>query len=264
VRRYRHNRAMNLIALTRAVPPSMADCELTHLDREPIDINEATKQHASYEEALRALGCRVERLEATPSMPDSVFVEDTAVVLDELAVITRPGADSRRAETASVAAALRRYRTLFTITEPGTIDGGDVLRVGRRIFIGISTRTSEAAVAQFTQFVEPYGYSVTSVGVRGVLHLKSAVTQLGTNELVINRERVDDAAFSGYDLVDVDPSEPDAANALLIGEHVVFPSDFPRTLARIEARGFVVTTVDAGELAKAEGALTCCSLIVRA
>jgi dimethylargininase len=255
---------MDLIALTRAVPPSMADCELTHLDREPIDIAEATKQHAAYEAALRSLGCRVERLEPTPSMPDSVFVEDTAVVLDELAIITRPGAESRRGETPSVVAALQRYRTLLTITEPGTIDGGDVLRVGRRIFIGISTRTSEAAVAQFTQFVAPYGYSVTPVEVRGVLHLKSAVTQLGTNARVFNQARVDGAAFEAYDLVDVDSAEPDAANALLIGERVVFPSNFPRTLARITARGFDVTTVDASELAKAEGALTCCSLIVRA
>ncbi|HUP64595.1 MAG TPA: arginine deiminase-related protein [Thermoanaerobaculia bacterium] len=253
---------MPVVALTRAVPDTMAHCELTHLDREPIDIALARAQHSAYEEALRSLGCRVERMEPLPDAPDSVFVEDMAVVLDELAIITRPGAEPRRVEVESVAKALFRYREIATITAPATIDGGDVLRVGRRIFVGLSSRTNDAATEQLRAFVEPLGYEVIAVAVRGVLHLKSAVTQVGPSHLLGSRALIDTRQFAGSTFIDVDPQEPGAANAVLVGDAILFPSAFPRTRERLDAAGLRVITLDASELAKAEGALTCCSLLV--
>ena len=125
------------VALTRAVPPTITACELTHLDREPIDVGLAVAQHAEYEATLRDLGARVERVDAAPDWPDSVFIEDTAVVVDEIAVLTRPGAPSRRSEVSAVAMALAQYRPIQTIVAPGTMDGGDVLQVGRRVFVGV-------------------------------------------------------------------------------------------------------------------------------
>ncbi|MFZ2492460.1 MAG: arginine deiminase-related protein [Thermoanaerobaculia bacterium] len=254
---------MKLTALTRAVPDSMATCELTHAAREPIDIALARAQHAAYEEALRDLGCTVERIAPLPALPDSVFVEDTAIVLDELAIVTRPGAESRRAEVDSMADALATRRSVVRIIAPGTIDGGDVMVVGRRMFVGISSRTNAAALDQLRGFVEPHGYEVIGVGVRGVLHLKSAVTQVGPDLLLVNRDLLDSAAFAGFTLIDVDPDEPHATNALLIGDAVLFPSAFERTRRRLADAGVRVVTVDASEVAKAEGALTCCSVLVR-
>ncbi|HJZ76002.1 MAG TPA: arginine deiminase family protein [Vicinamibacterales bacterium] len=250
------------VAITRAVSPAIAACELTHLSRLPIDVERAREQHRAYERALIAAGGVVERLESDESMPDSVFVEDVAIVLDELAVITRPGAASRRHETAAVADALAEYRSLATIEAPATIDGGDVLVVGRDVFVGLSSRTNNAAVQQMRAILGPRGYAVHAVKVRGCLHLKSAVTALDDGTLLVNRQWIDGKPFDRFSLVDVDPAEPAAANALRLPDRVVFPSAFPRTAERLAARGFRLEVVDASELAKAEGAVTCCSLIV--
>ena len=252
---------MKTLALTRAVPPSMARCELTHLTRKPIDIGAAQAQHAGYEDALRAAGCTVERMAPLPDAPDSVFVEDTAIVLDDLAIITRPGAASRRGETDSVAAALLPYREILHIEPPATIDGGDVLRVGRRIFVGLSTRTNADAVDQLHAALDPRGYEIVPVIVRGVLHLKSAVTQVSPTQLLVNPDWIDAASFGGYDLIDVDPTERSAANALLVRGSVLFPAEFPRTAEKLERAGVPLIRVAASEVAKAEGALTCCSLV---
>ena len=250
------------VAVTRTVPDSMKECELTHLTRVPIDIDAARAQHAAYENALRRLGCIVERADALPDMPDSVFVEDTAIVLDEVAIATRPGAASRRREVRSMETALSRYRNVVRIKEPATIDGGDVLRVGRRVFVGVSSRTNAAAIAQLRALIEPHGYEVIAVTIGGVLHLKSAVTHAGGTDLLINRDLLDSTPFDGFHWIDVDPTEPDAANALLVNDTILFPAAFPRTRQRLEAAGKHVITLDASELAKAEGALTCCSVLV--
>jgi dimethylargininase len=256
------------VALTRPVSASIGQCELTHLDRQPIDVDLARAQHHRYEEALAALGCRVERLPEEPNLPDAVFVEDAAIVLDELAIVTRPGAASRRPETRTVARALERYRPLATIEPPGTLDGGDVLRVGpdeasgKTLYVGLSQRSSRAAVEQMRTLLAPLGYSVRGVPVRGCLHLKSAVTQVAEDLLLINRGWVDGERFDGLGLLDVDPSEPYAANALRIDGTLVYAAAYPRTRERLEARGIAVSIVDLSELAKAEGAVTCCSLIV--
>jgi len=250
-----------LLAMTREISSSIGDCELTYQERRPIDLALAKSQHLRYEQALEELGCTVERLPAAPELPDSVFVEDTAIVLDELAVITRPGAESRRPETEPIAAALRAYRHLEFIRAPGTLDGGDVLRVNKQLFVGLSFRTNADGIEQLRRILQPFGYGVAAVPVRGCLHLKSAVTEVDRDTLLINREWIDADAFGRVRLIDVDPAEPMAANALLIEQAVIYSSAFPRTRKRLENVGIVVHPVDASELAKAEGGVTCCSLV---
>ena len=239
----------------------MASCELTHLPRVPIDLERARAQHRDYERALTEAGCRVERLLAGPDMPDAVFVEDIAVVFDELAIIARPGAESRRVEVPALAAALEPHRRLHVIVPPGTLDGGDVLVAGRRVFVGLSGRTNADAAMQMRQILAPHGYTVCAVTVRGCLHLKSAVTTAADDLLLVNPQWMAGEALSGFDLVEVDPAEPAAANALRAGEIVIYPAAFPRTAERLARRGVTLRLVDASEVAKAEGAVTCCSVI---
>jgi len=256
-----------LIAITRQVSPAMEHCELTHLTRQPIDIQLAKRQHRAYEEALEAVGCQVQRMPAASDLPDSVFVEDAAVVFEELAIITRPGAVSRRPETASVADALRPYRPLSMIDAPGTMDGGDVLKIGKNVYVGLSSRSNAQAIEQMQTVLSPFGYKVHSIEVKGFLHLKSAVTQLAENLLLINPAWVDAHLFGNMQVVEVDASEPYGANALWIGEGVIYPASFPRTWQRIdkalEKYHCQLFGVDVSELQKAEGAVTCCSLILR-
>ena len=221
----------HFIALTRAVSDSIGDCELTHVARQPIDPAVARAQHAAYEGALEAAGCAVVRIEPASGLPDAVFVEDAAVVVGEMAIITRPGAASRRAETTAVAEALRPYRELRVIEPPGTIDGGDVLVAGRQVFIGRSSRTNAAAVEQVRALLSPYGYTVRAVEVSGALHLKSAVTALADDRLLINPSWAPRQAFDGFDLVDVDAAEPHAANVVHAGDDLIYPAAFPRTRA---------------------------------
>ena len=250
-----------LVALTRAVPPAITACELTHVARAPIDVPFATAQHAEYEAALRALGARVERAAPAPELPDSAFIEDTAVVLDETAVIMRPGASSRRPEVDAVAAALGRYRPLQSIVAPGTMDGGDVLTVGRRVFAGESRRTNPEGVRQLRAILEPLGYTVERVPVAGCLHLKSAVTAAADDLLVLNPSWLPGATFDGFDWIATHPDEPYGANVVRVGDTLLCAASAPRTRERLEARGLTVQEVTVSELVKAEAALTCCSLI---
>ena len=250
-----------LFALTRAVAPSITACELTHLRRDPIDLALANAQHRAYEEALAAAGCHVVRLPATPGLPDSVFVEDTAIVVDEVAIITRPGAESRRAETASTAGGIAPYRTVVTMSAPATLDGGDVLRIGNQLFVGASSRSNAEGVAQLEDAVRGFGYRVSCVPLRGCLHLKSAVTLVRPDVLLANPAWVDPALLGPLQVIDVDPSEPFAANALLVGGRVIHPAAFERTRERLDRHGIDVDAIDVSELAKAEGGVTCCSLV---
>lgn len=251
------------VAITRAVSAALGDCELTHQARVPIDIECARAQHREYEQALRDAGYIVEQLPSSNQMPDSVFVEDIAVVFDELAIITRPGAESRRLETRAVADALARHRDLHVIRAPATVDGGDVLVAGKQVFVGLSTRTNDAAVADMARALQPYGYTIREVVVGGCLHLKSAVTTLADDLLLVNPAWIDPALFEGFKAVEIDPEEPGAANALALDDRIVFPASFRRTGERLERRGLRLQRVDASEVAKAEGAVTCCSLIVK-
>lgn len=249
------------IAITRGVSPAVAECELTHLERRPIDYQRATAQHRAYEAALRELGCEVRALPADARLPDSVFVEDIAVVLDEVAILTRPGATSRRAETATLAPVLSSYRSVLSIEAPGTLDGGDVLRVDRAVYVGRTGRTNQAGIDQLTRVLAPYGYRVQGVDIRGCLHLKSAVTLVGSGTLLVNANWIEAEAFQECDIVAIDPAEPYAANGLLIGEQVMYPTSFPATARRLEQRGVRLVPLDVSELQKAEGAVTCCSLV---
>jgi dimethylargininase len=249
-------------ALTRAISPAMPRCELTHLHREAIDVDLAAAQLAAYEEALAGLGFTIHQLEAQPHLPDSVFVEDTAVVLEEVAIITRPGTPARRPETISVAEALAGVRPLAHITAPATVDGGDVLRIGTRLFVGRSGRTNDAGVRQLHDLVEPLGYRVTAVPVDGCLHLKSGVTQVAWNTLLLNPRWVPTTAFGGCHLVEVDPREPLGANALLAAGSVLYAAACPETAERLRAEGIDVRLLDISEISKAEGGVTCCSLLI--
>ncbi|HEY7169492.1 MAG TPA: N(G),N(G)-dimethylarginine dimethylaminohydrolase [Vicinamibacterales bacterium] len=253
---------MARLALTREISPAIVRCELTHLTRVPIDLDRARAQHAAYERALASSGCLVERLEAGEEMPDSVFVEDAAIVFDELAIVTRPGAESRRGETAAVAAALQPHRPIVHIEAPGTVDGGDVLAVGRSVFVGRSRRTNAAAVGQIERALAPFGYRVSEVAVEWCLHLKSAATALDDETLLINPDWVPPAAFGGVRTVCVHRLEPAGANILRIGAKLLYAAAFPRTCDALVTRGYHVGTLDVSELAKAEGAVTCCSLII--
>ena len=251
-----------LMAITREISASFQACELTHLERVPIDLDRARAQHTAYEWALVEAGCTVRRLDSGADMPDAVFVEDIAVVLDEGAVICRSGTESRRAETPGVLEVLERHgRPVQHITAPGTLDGGDVLVIGRTVYVGSSARTNRAGIDQLAGILESVGYEARAVPVRGCLHLKSAATAIAPKTVLINREWVPADAFADLSLLDVDPQEPYGANALAVGDIIIYPTAFPRTRERMERRGLHVRPVDVDELQKAEGAVTCCSLV---
>jgi dimethylargininase len=249
------------IAITRKVSAGISACELTHLERRTIDLERARAQHHAYDEALARAGCRVESLPALDELPDSVFVEDVAIVLDEIAIVTRPGAESRRPETAHIAPVLANYRRVTFIQAPGTLDGGDVLRLGRRIFVGRSGRSDESGIEQLRAVALPYGYTVTAVPVIGCLHLKSALTEVAPGVVLVNPAWVDARAFGDVRVIEIDPDEPYAANGLLVGGRLIYPTSFPRTGNRLEDAGIGIEAVDVSELQKAEGAVTCCSLV---
>jgi dimethylargininase len=252
---------MPLTAITRAVSPSMNECELSFAERRVIDIAKAIEQHERYEECLRSLGIRVVSLPAVVDSPDAVFVEDPAIVLDEAAVMTRMGAESRRGESASLAEVVARFRPLRWIHEPGTLEGGDVVRIGRKLFVGRSARSNAAGIAQLRSELAPFGYAVEAVPMRDCLHLKSACTYLGREAMLANRDWVDLAPFAGCHVIDVAPEEPGAADVLAIGDTVLIPASFPRTARVLELASWAVLPIDVSELQKAEAGVTCMSLI---
>lgn len=248
-------------AITRAVG-ELAGGERSFVPRLAIDAELAAQQHAGYLAALRTLGCAVIELAAAPGLADAVFVEDTALVFDELAVLTRPGARSRRPEVDTVAPALQRWRPLQRLRAPATLDGGDVLRLGREVYVGASARSNAEAVSQLRTLLAPFGYRVQRVPMRDCLHLKSAVTQVTDDTLLLQPRWVDPGVFPGWRLIEVAAEEEHAANVLRIGDGLIYPSSFPRTAERLRAVGGRLLTVDVSELQKAEGAVTCCSLII--
>ena len=254
-----------LLAITRPVSRSIASCELTELARVPIDYARAVAQHEVYEEALYDMGCKLVVAPRADRMPDAVFVEDTAVVLEEIAIMTQPGAASRRGELDAIEAILKRYRRLEHISAPATLDGGDVLQMGRRIFVGRSSRTSDEGIEQLRALVNDHGYRVEAVDVHDCLHLKSAVTAVGDQMVLGNSAWVDRAPFDHLTWIEVDAAEPHAANALWFGGDVLYPAAYPRTAVILRAylarQNRSLREVDASELAKAEGGVTCQSLI---
>jgi dimethylargininase len=250
-----------LTAITRSVSPAIAACELTFRPRQPIDFAKAEEQHRQYQQLLARLGARVISLPAEPDLPDSVFVEDPALVLDEVAVLLPMGAASRRAERPSIERALTPFRPIKKIDLPATMEGGDVLRIGRTLFVGLSSRTNQQGVRHLATLVSRYGYEVKAVPVTGCLHLKSACTYLGRNTILGNRSRIGAEMFREFAWLEVPAAEPRAGNTLTIGEKVILPASFPHTRELVERHGFPVVTLDISELQKAEAGLTCSSLI---
>ena len=248
-------------AITRAVGAALGDCALTYLDRAPIDLAKAHAQHAAYNEGLRKAGATVEVLSADDALPDSVFVEDTAVVLDEVAVVTRPGAPLREREVPAIEAALSGYRKLLRIAAPATLEGGDVLRLGREFYVGISSRTNGAGFAQFASILEGFAYRATPIWVKGCLHLKTAVTALDEETLLVNPSWIDAAALPRVRQLVVPPDEPFGANALVVNGVVHVSARWKRTKELVERSGFSVRSLDVSEFEKAEAGLTCLSLI---
>jgi dimethylargininase len=253
---------VNVVAFVRKPTLSLASCELTHLERVPIDLARAEAQHAGYVAALGELGADIVWLPSLPDHPDAVFVEDTAVVLPEIAVMTRPGAASRRGEVLSVANALTRHRGLAWIEAPATLDGGDVLAIGRTIFVGLSTRTNDEAVAALRAIVDPHHYEVVPVRIRRSLHLKSACTFIPPVIVVANREWIDPAIFGGMNVIATHESEPAAACTLTLAGCTIVQASAPRTAERLRSAGVRTRALDVSELQKAEAGLTCMSLIV--
>jgi dimethylargininase len=252
---------MPLTAIVREVSSSINDCELSFHARQPIDVARVIAQHQAYQDCLASLGVRIVSLPAEPELPDAVFVEDPVVVVDEIALISNMGALSRRPEAISLANALSLYRPLKFLSEPATLDGGDVLRVDRSIFVGLSKRTNRDGIDQLGELLGSFGYLVKAVEVRGCLHLKSACSYIGDDTILVNRSWIDSEPLSGFELLNVPEDESGAANALLVNGVVIMPASFPRTHALLEERGFSVRTIDVSELQKAEAGVTCTSLI---
>ena len=195
------------------------------------------------------------------AMADGVFVEDPAIIVDEIAIMTRMGSASRQIEVASFAEVVAKYRPLKHIQAPGTIEGGDVLRIGKTLFIGLSSRTNQSGAEQMSDFVRPLGYDVKISEVRGCLHFKTGCSYIGNNTVLVNPHWVDVAAFKGFTLVEVSDDEPFGANAILIGDTVLHPTGFPVTSKRLTSLGFKLRLIDISELMKAEAGLTCMSQI---
>jgi dimethylargininase len=250
-----------LKAITRGISPCIGDCELTYLERQEIDAEKAMQQQKSYEQYLFSLGLNVTSLPAEPTLPDAVFVEDTAVVVDEVAVITTMGAVSRRPEVHTISPALAEHRPLEFINSTGTLEGGDVMRVGRTLYVGVSTRTNLEGISQLRTILAPYDYEVIAVPVRKCLHFKTGCTYLGRNMMLVNRAWVDLSPFEDFEVIDVPVSEPWAANVLVIDNNVLVPASCPRTSELLQSRAFHVHTIDVSELEKAEAGLTCMSII---
>jgi dimethylargininase len=254
-----------LVAVTRAVSPSIGACELTHMDRDRIDVAKAMREHAAYQELLRELVGEAVELEADADTPDSCFVEDNAVIVDEIAVLSNMGTDSRSPEVDRIAPALGQFRDVVRIESPGTLEGGDVFGVGKTIFVGQSTRTNGDGAAQLAGHLEPLGYSVVRVETPGCLHLTTGASHIGDGVVLCNPDWIDASQFAGCDGVSevwhVPSDEPWASNTLLIGETLVVHEGFVRTIEMLRASGREVRTLDVEELTKAEAGLTCMSLI---
>ena len=252
-----------IVALTREPARSLDACELTYREREPLDADAAAAQHRGYRGALEACGARVVNLPPVEGLPDSVFVEDTAIVLDEVAVLTRPGVESRRGEVGLMEAEVARLRPVVRVEPPATLEGGDVLRLGRTLYVGLSPRTNAEGADALRRLAAPHGYEVLAVEPRGCLHLKTGCSGLDDETVLVNPEWVDASVFRGREVVSVDAAEPWAANVLRVAGTVCVSAAFPRTAEMLAGRGYDVRAVAVSEFAKAEGGMTCLSLLFR-
>ena len=254
---------MPVVAITHIPSPRMNDAVRTFIDVHAIDLDLAALQHEEYRRVLERAGAEVIVLDVNSAHADAVFVEDTAVVLDEVAIVTSMGAPSRREEPLGIEPELRRHRSAMArIEAPATLEGGDVLRVGRTLFVGATSRTNAAGVAALRAIAAPLGYTVRTVAVDGCLHLKTACTALPDGTLLVNPRWLDARDLAGHDLLHVADGEPDAANVVLVGDRVLMGAAHPRTTDLVRGRSFEVDLIDLSEFAKAEGCVTCLSILV--
>ncbi|MGH9517264.1 MAG: dimethylarginine dimethylaminohydrolase family protein [Terriglobales bacterium] len=253
-----------LTALTRAVSSRINECELTFIDRQAIDYELAIRQHKNYQQLLRSLGLDLIELPADDRCPDCCFIEDTALILDELAIATRPRSNARRAELDGVLPTIAEYRDIVHVEAPATLEAGDVLRIGRNVFIGITSRTNRQGIDFIRKHAAPYGYKVHGVEVPGALHLKSVCTAVNERTILADSSRIDIAPFAEYELIEVPPDEWMAANLLLVNGTVCMHAGFHKTLDLLQDRNIHVRTVDISEFLKAEAGLTCMSIIFEA
>ena len=253
-----------LVALTRGVSLRIGECELTFIDRQSIDYPTAVQQHRQYQQLLRNLGAKVIELPSDDQCPDCCFLEDTALVLDDVAVITRPGSETRRREVDGVAPTIMKYRNVVRIDAPGTLEAGDVLRLGRKLFVGVSTRTNKQGIEMLRKVLKAYGYAVAAIPMKGALHLKSVCTVLDDHTVLADPRRFDPAEFSEYKLIEVPADESMAANILRINGTVCMHAGFHQTVDLLRTKGFDIRTVDISEFLKAEAGLTCMSITLYA
>ena len=254
-------RPLNKTAVVRAPSPRLVDGQRTHVARDVIDFDCAQAQHIAYCVALRECGLAVRLLDVNREEPDGVFIEDTAIVLDQVAILCSMGTEARRREPAAIEPILAEYREVRRIELPAQIEGGDVLRIGRELLVGFSCRTNAAGIEALAGIVGPLGHKVSAVPVRGCLHLKTACTALPDGRVLVNSGWIDTAALRDRELVEVPSDEPWAANVLPTGNRVIMPSAHRRTGEQIERLGFEPLAVDLSEFAKAEGGVTCLSLV---
>lgn len=250
-------------ALVREVSHSLADCDLTHLPRQPINLPLALQQHHAYVDALRAAGIDVTVLPEEPALPDAVFVEDMALMLDDLIVVCRPGSASRRAEVGRIAPVLETLGPLSRIESPGTLDGGDVLAIDKTLFVGLSERTNREGVGQLGAIVARHGWRVIPVAIHGCLHLKTAITQVARQTVLANPQWVNLAPFAEFEVLTVPATEPWGANTLWANGTLFTTASAPGTTDLLRARGLNARPVEISELQKAEAGLTCLSLLFR-
>lgn len=258
---------MGLIALTRAPSEALLNraLEFAPAPETPIDFAKAKEQHDNYEVTLTCGCLDVERLPDEPDLPDAPFVAETALVVREAAIIASMPDPARQRETEAVATALAKYRPLLHLEPPATFEGSDALRIDRDLFIGLSTRTNQAAVDQIARLLEPHGYHVHAVKVSGCRHLKIGCSYVGRRSLLINRAWIDAAPFEalGYELFDVPDEEPFGANMVRIRYGVTMMSGMNKTAGILVPRNFLVSMIDIRELAKAEAGMTSLSLIIK-
>jgi dimethylargininase len=251
-----------MLAFTHRPSLGMQQCARTFVDEQPIDLERANEQHAEYCRLLGELGLTVQVLDLYSELPDCVFIEDTAVVLEEIAILASMGTASRRSEPLGIEPILRHYRDVRRIDQPATLEGGDVLRLGRQLMVGLSSRTNRAGADALVELARPLGYDVLPVGVHGCLHLKTACCALPDGRLLVNPAWLDMASLESFPLVEVPAEETWGANLLLVGEQILLAAEHPRTAIRLEKLGYSVRTVPLSEFAKAEGGATCLSLLI--
>ena len=250
-----------MIALTHVISPNIDQCELTFLERSPINQKRALEQHEHYCELLRDCGLEVIELSMNRSFPDSTFIEDTAVVFDELAIMASMGIESRRGEVPGVESVLGYYRDIQHIRLPATLEGGDVLRLEKKVFVGISPRTNISGSETIKEILEPLGYQVIPLAVNRCLHLKSACVDVDDETLLVNPRWLDLQPLRDFRIIPVPEDEPAAVNSLRIDSTICVHSGHRKTIDLLGNLKFSVKVVDISELLKAEAGMTCSSII---